>query len=320
MCEAPSGPFRQWCPSPSPAGDELHPQSLIPSMPPLGATNRLSAATKGPSSGQRPAAAIACQSSRPARGPSAAKTGEPWRALPPSASSGSARAGGACGISHPLAHDGYLINLASPERRFWRDSVAEFIAELGRAEALGIPFVVAHPGAYTTGSEKTGLRRVARALDEIHAQTRGLAVRCLLETTAGQGSRLGWRFEHFAAILDRLREPDRLGFCFDTCHVFAAGYPLSPPKIAIGPRWRPSTGCWDCVASRPFTSTTASAGRQPHRPPRPYRPGQLGLDRFRLLLNDPRFQRIPMYLETPKDNKGGKDWDAVNLRTLRKLL
>ncbi len=227
---------------------------------------------------------------------------------------------GACGISHPLAHDGYLINLASPERRFWRDSVDEFIAELGRAEALGIPFVVAHPGAHTTGSERTGLRRVARALDEIHAQTRGLAVRCLLETTAGQGTALGWRFEQFAAILDRLREPDRLGFCLDTCHVFAAGYALSPADDyyatmaafdrLLGLRRIKAFHLND--SQRPLGSRI---DRHAH-----IGLGQLGLGPFRLLLNDPRFQRIPMYLETPKDNEDGEDWDAVNLRTLRKLL
>jgi deoxyribonuclease-4 len=223
------------------------------------------------------------------------------------------------GISHPVAHDGYLINLASPDRRFWRDSVDELVAELHRAEALGIPFVVAHPGSHTTGSEKTGLRKVARALDEIHAQARGLNVRCLLETTAGQGSNLGWRFEQLAAILDRLREPDRLGFCFDTCHVFAAGYPLSPEED-----YRSTMAAFDRLlgtdrirafhlndSQRPMGSRVdrhAHIGR-----------GRLGPAPFQLLLNDPRFRRVPMYLETPKGNQDDKDWDAINLQTLRKL-
>jgi len=130
------------------------------------------------------------------------------------------------GVTHPLAHDSYLINLASPNPPLWRKSVDAFVAEMHRAETLGIPAVVTHPGSSTTTSEEDGLRNVVRALDEIHAQTGGLKVRCLLETTAGQGTTLGWRFEQFATILENVGEPDRLGFCFDTCHVFAAGYPL----------------------------------------------------------------------------------------------
>jgi len=128
-----------------------------------------------------------------------------------------------CAITHPLAHDSYLINLASPDERLWRRSVEAFVLELRRAELLGIPYVVTHPGAYTVGSEPEGLRRVAAALNEVHRQTRGLRVECLLENTAGQGTSLGWRFEHLAEILDRVREPERVGICFATCHAFAAG-------------------------------------------------------------------------------------------------
>lgn len=134
------------------------------------------------------------------------------------------------GITHPIAHDSYLINLASPDPQLWRKSVDAFVVEMHRAEALDIPYVVTHPGAYTTGSEEGGLRNVVRALDEIHGQCHGLRVRCLLETTAGQGTSLGWQFEQLGLILDGLQEPDRLGFCFDTCHVFAAGYALSTKK------------------------------------------------------------------------------------------
>jgi deoxyribonuclease-4 len=139
----------------------------------------------------------------------------------------------------------------------------------------------------------------------------------LLETTAGQGSNLGWRFEQFAAILDRLREPDRLGFCFDTCHVFAAGYPLSHEDD-----YRATMGEFDRLlgldrikafhlndSQRPLGSRIdrhAHIGR-----------GRLGLTPFRLLLADPRFQGTPMYLETPKGQAAGKDWDAINLRALR---
>ena len=133
-------------------------------------------------------------------------------------------------ISHPIAHDSYLINLASPDPLLWRKSLAAFLEELRRAELLGIPYVVTHPGSFTASDEKSGIRQVIRALDEIHDRTKELRARCLLETTAGQGTALGWRFEQLAAILDGVKEPDRLGVCFDTCHVFAAGYPLGTKK------------------------------------------------------------------------------------------
>ncbi|MDZ7619130.1 MAG: deoxyribonuclease IV, partial [Patescibacteria group bacterium] len=134
------------------------------------------------------------------------------------------------GLRATLAHDSYLINLASPDEDLWRRSTAALIDELRRAEQLGIPHVVTHPGAYTTSTETRGLRRIVDALNEIHDQTRDLAAQCLLETTAGQGTALGHRFEHLAAILDGLDSPDRVGVCFDTCHVFAAGYKLSPKR------------------------------------------------------------------------------------------
>ncbi len=156
------------------------------------------------------------------------------------------------GITHPIAHDSYLINLASPDPQLWRKSVDAFVEELHRAEALGIPYVVTHPGAYTTGSEEGGLRNVVRALDEIHGQCHGLRVRCLLETTAGQGTSLGWQFEQLGLILDGLQEPDRLGFCFDTCHVFAAGYAFRPRR-GTKRRWLRSTGSLVWSGSRHFT-------------------------------------------------------------------
>ena len=133
-------------------------------------------------------------------------------------------------IVHPLVHDSYLINLASPDGDLWRRSVDAFAIELRRADTLGIPYVVTHPGCHTTVSPEKGIIHVIRALDLIHDQTHGGRAQCLLETTAGQGSALGWRFEQLAAILDGVREPDQVGVCFDTCHVFAAGYSMGTAK------------------------------------------------------------------------------------------
>jgi deoxyribonuclease IV len=223
-------------------------------------------------------------------------------------------------IGHPLAHDAYLINLASPDSALWKKSVDAFIDELRRADRLGIPYVVTHPGSSISGDDQTGLQRVVRALDEIHAQTAELSAHCLLETTAGQGTGLGWRFEQLAAILDGVEQPERLGVCFDTCHVFAAGYPLAPEEEYQGTfqAFDRLIGLKRIMAFH-LNDSRREQGSRVDRHAHIGR-GQLGLEPFRLLLNDPRFQRIPMYLETPKEFEDGRDMDEVNLRTLRSLI
>ncbi|HEY3394067.1 MAG TPA: deoxyribonuclease IV [Lacipirellulaceae bacterium] len=224
------------------------------------------------------------------------------------------------GIKHPLAHDSYLINLASPDPVLWKKSVDSFVIEMFRADRLGIRYLVTHPGAYTTGSEASGIATVVRALDEVHAQTRGIKTRCLLENTAGQGSCLGCRFEQLAQIIDGVRNPDLLGVCIDTCHLFAAGYPISTEKDyqqtmraldrAVGRKLVRAFHLND--SAKPFDSRVdrhAHIGR-----------GLIGKEAFRLLLNDRRFDKVPMYIETPKGQEKGKDLDAINLRALRRLI
>ena len=223
------------------------------------------------------------------------------------------------GISHPLAHDSYLINLASPDKTLWRKSVDALIVELHRAEMLGIPYVVTHPGAYTTSSEARGLARIARAMDEIHRQTSRIRAQCLLETTAGQGTSLGGRFEHLAAILDRVKNPDRLGVCFDTCHVFAAGYPL-----ATQTEYRATMKAFDAtvglgqIKAFHLNDSRRELGSRVDRHAHIGK-GRMGPDPFRRLLADRRFRKIPMYLETPKKSENGVDPDVINLRVLRGL-
>jgi len=226
----------------------------------------------------------------------------------------------ALGISHPIAHDSYLINLASPDRELWRKSIDAFAEELGRAETLGIPYVVTHPGAYTTSSERRGLRRVIQALDRVHAQTRGVAARCLLETTAGQGTSLGWRFEHLAAILDGVKDPERLGVCFDTCHAFAAGYPMSSEKL-YGATMREFNRMVGLKRIKAFhlNDSRRELGSRVDRHAHIGR-GEMGTEPFRLLLADRRFRSVPMYLETPKGKEDGVDLDVINLRVLRSLV
>jgi len=223
-------------------------------------------------------------------------------------------------VRHLIAHDSYLINLASPDKVLYRRSVEAFVDEVRRADALGLDYLVFHPGAATDGDEDAGLRRVAKALNEVHRRCGRCRVRALIETTAGQGSCLGHRFEHLAAILARVREPDRLGVCLDTCHVFAAGYALAPE-----PEYRATLRAFDRIIGlkrlRVFhvNDSLKPLGSRVDRHAHIGR-GHLGLEPFRLLVNDRRFRRRPMILETPKEDGDVEDMDAVNLRTLRSLL
>jgi deoxyribonuclease-4 len=177
-----------------------------------------------------------------------------------------------------------------------------------------------HPGAHVGSGEETGVARVAAALDEVHRRCPKFRVKVLLENTAGQGTTLGWRFEHLAAILKAVAEPKRLGVCLDTCHTFAAGYALAPAK-----EYQATMREFDRVIGlkrlrvfhlndslKPFGSRVdrhAHIGK-----------GCIGLEPFRLLVNDPRFDDRPMLLETPKEEGDNDDMDAVNLATLRGLV
>jgi deoxyribonuclease-4 len=185
---------------------------------------------------------------------------------------------------------------------------------------LSIPYVVTHPGCFTESDEPSGIRQVIRALDEIHAQTRKLRARCLLENTAGQGTALGWRFEQLASIFDGVAEPDRLGICFDTCHAFAAGYPLGTKKeyAATMKAFDQSVGL-ERIKAFHLNDSRRELGSRVDRHEHIGR-GHLGLEAFRFLVNDRRFKKIPMYLETPKGQNGDENYDVVNLATLRALI
>ena len=223
-------------------------------------------------------------------------------------------------ITHPISHDSYLINLASPDPELWKKSIDAFVVELSRAELLGIPYVVAHPGAFTTSSEAEGPARISQALDEVHKQLPGCMAMCLLETTAGQGSNLGAKFEHLAAIIDGVQDPDRLGVCVDTCHIFAAGYPLDTPKNykATMKELDQVVGLGKVKAFH-LNDSLKELGSHVDRHAHIGR-GRMGLEPFRNLLNDKRFAKVPMYLETAKGMEDGDDLDVINLRTLRSLI
>lgn len=220
----------------------------------------------------------------------------------------------------PVAHNSYLINLGSPDDVLWHKSIDAMTVEVERCQALGIKELVAHPGAHMGQGEESGLARIAAGLKELLRRTRGLDVRIDLETTAGQGSCLGHRFEHLARLLELVPDAERVGVCADTCHIFAAGYPMATrgeyddtmeeldrlvglDRVRV---WHINDSRREC-GSR--VDRHAGIGR-----------GCMGLEPFRHLVNDRRFRAVPMVLETPKGIEDGEDLDAVNLRVLRALV
>lgn len=224
------------------------------------------------------------------------------------------------GVKFPVGHTSYLINLASPNDALWQKSLEAFVIELERAEALGLIAVVLHPGAFVDSSEELGIARIVTALDEAHKRTAGFRTFTLLETTAGQGSHLGHRFEHLAQIANHVAAPERVGVCVDTCHIFAAGYPINSAQD-----YAATMSEFDRVAGirriRAFhlNDSVRDFGSRVDRHAK-IGAGKLGLEPFRHLLNDRRFAKVPMYMETPKGEENGKQLDAINLKTLRKLV
>ena len=219
-----------------------------------------------------------------------------------------------------LAHDSYLINLASPDESLYRKSIEAFVHELQRAERLGLTYPVTHPGAHVGSGEEAGLGRVAQALDEVHQRCLDYKVKVLLETTAGMGSSLGHRFEHLARILDLVAQPERLGVCLDTCHVFAAGYALAPVrKYRATMKAFDETIGLDRLLAFHFNDSLKPLGSRIDRHAH-IGEGCLGLEPFRSLINDRRFHGLPMILETPKEMRGKRHMDAVNLEALRNCL
>ncbi len=225
------------------------------------------------------------------------------------------------GLISPLIHDSYLINLASPNAEQLEKSRAAFTDELVRADVLGVPNVVSHPGAAKEDTRENGLRRVAESLDEIFASLPETnRVRVLLETTAGQGTYLGSRFDELAQIIEFSTFKERLGVCFDTCHAFAAGYDFGTPEkyAAVFDEFDKIIGL-DRLCAFHLNDSVKGLGSHVDRHAHIGR-GELGLEPFRLIVNDPRFADLPMYLETPKGESDEGDWDVVNLKTLRDLI
>jgi len=223
------------------------------------------------------------------------------------------------GIRMPCAHDSYLINLASPDETLWTRSLDAFVVELERAEALGLAGVVMHPGSCVGASEEDSIARVVNGLAKAIDQTDGDSVEIWIEATAGQGSSLGHRFEHLRAILDGLEMHPRVGICIDSCHLFAAGYPLSlPSEYAETMRQFDEIVGIDRIRAFHLNDSKRELGSRVDRHEHIGK-GHLGREAFRNILNDKRFAGIPMYMETPKGTANGRSFDATNLATLRRL-
>jgi len=217
-----------------------------------------------------------------------------------------------------FAHSSYLINLAAPDPRIRRISVQGVVDEIERATTLGVPFIVMHPGAHLGTGEETGIAAVAGSLDEAFAATPGSPVKIALETTAGQGSCLGHRFEHLAGIIERVRANKRVAVCVDTCHLFAAGYDI---RTSAGYETTMKQ-LVKVIGQKRIVAFHLNDSKKPlgSRVDRHEHIGQghLGREPFRYVLNDPRWANLPAVLETPKSEDLHED--VENLRVLRSLL
>ena len=222
------------------------------------------------------------------------------------------------GLHEIISHDIYLINLASAPGEVRDKSLAGFQEEMERCARLGIGKIVMHPGAHNGDGEETGLKRIVEAFDHLFENTPAYTGMILLETTAGQGTNVGYTFEHLRAIIDGSAHPDRFGICYDTCHTFAAGYDITSEAgyKAVWEKFDRIIGidrlqCFHINDSK--KGLNCRVDRHEH-----IGQGAMGLSAFRFIMNDPRFVKIPKILETPKGDND--EMDEVNLKTLRGLV
>jgi len=222
------------------------------------------------------------------------------------------------GLKQVVAHDSYLINVASPDEALWARSKAALLHELERCDQLDIPYLVSHPGAHVGSGVDAGVERVARAINEIHQEMPDGRAIVLIETTAGQGTALGRSFEEIAAIIDRLDDKTRIGVCVDTCHIFAAGY-----DIRDAGTYAATMASFDALIGLErincFHLNDSQKGLGSHVDRHAHiGQGELGAAAFGYIVNDRRLDGLPGILETPKDDAG--DEDRMNLATLRGLI
>ncbi len=219
----------------------------------------------------------------------------------------------------PVAsHDSYLINLASPKKDVYVQSLDAFCDEIDRAEALTIPYLVFHPGSHLDDTETNGIKRIANSINIILSKKSKINLTLLFETTAGQGSQLGYKFDQLGKIIELIKRKDKIGVCVDTCHIFAAGYNISTPSgyVQTFEEFDKVIGL-DRIKLFHLNDSKRELRSRIDRHEHIGK-GMLTLTAFKLLLQDKRFQHLPMILETPK----GKDMkeDKINLKVLRSLI
>ncbi len=222
------------------------------------------------------------------------------------------------GLHEIVSHDIYLINLAAPEGDMREKSMDAFGAEMERCASLGIDKIIMHPGSHLGDGEDEGLRRIAGAFDLLFEKVAAFRGKVLLETTAGQGTNLGYRFEHLRDIIGSSAHPDRFAVCFDTCHTFAAGYDTTTEQGygRVFEEFDRIIGL-DRLLAFHLNDSRKGLNSRVDRHEHIGR-GAMGLAPFRFLLNDGRFAIIPKMLETPKGDND--EMDAINLKTLRDLI
>jgi deoxyribonuclease-4 len=197
-----------------------------------------------------------------------------------------------------LPHDSYLINAGHPEEEGLEKSRTAFLDEMQRCEQLGLKLLNFHPGSHLRKiSEADCLAGVAETINRALEQTRG--VTAVIENTAGQGSNIGYRFEHLAAIIEQVEDQSRVGVCLDTCHAFTAGYDLRTEKAftSVFDEFDAIVG-FNYLRGMHLNDSKKELGSKVDRHESLGR-GLIGIDCFRCLMRDPRFDRIPLILETP---------------------
>ena len=221
------------------------------------------------------------------------------------------------GIEPVVAHDSYLINLGSPDPALLDKSRKSFLMEMERCEKLGIPYLVTHPGSHTGAGEEAGINKIAESINWLLERTDGFAVKVVLETTAGQGTNLGYRFEQLATLIEKSGQPERLMVCYDTCHAFAAGYDITTAEA-----YKKTFNEFERIiglkklAVIHLNDSKKGLGSKVDRHEH-IGQGMLGESAFKFIMADMRFKTIPKILETPKGDDG--QMDKVNLSLLRKF-
>lgn len=222
-------------------------------------------------------------------------------------------------IAAAFAHSSYLINLATTNAQFHANSIRALAEELTRADQLKLPFLVLHPGAHLGAGEEAGLNAVITSINQVFRHTPKIKARIALETTAGQGSCLGRRFEEIAYIIQNADEPQRLCVCLDTAHIFAAGYEIGS-RAGTARTFREFHDIigLEHLAAIHLNDSKTERGSRVDRHAHIGK-GKIGLEAFRFIMSDRRFRKVPKVLETPKDNKTLRE-DVANMKTLLSLI